>query len=124
MTDAHCHFAADSTTRHFICLDSTDDFSAAGESAALLPNLYFFGIHPWQTLNCLAPDDFISKRLEPFLAALEHQFTTACGPAGIGEIGLDRLKCREVSPLMREVFTRQLALAAHFNKPVILHGAK
>jgi TatD DNase family protein len=68
---------------------------------------------------------FISERLEPFLANLPRQFSNGGEPlAGIGEIGLDRLKCREVSPLMREVFERQLKAAADLKCPVILHGAK
>ena len=49
----------------------------------------------------------------------------AAEPAlGVGEIGLDRLKERTVSPQMREVFLAQLALAAEFRRPVVLHGAK
>ena len=43
---------------------------------------------------------------------------------GVGEIGLDRLKSREISPQMREVFEVQLKLAFEFNRPVVLHGAK
>ena len=43
---------------------------------------------------------------------------------GVGEIGLDRLKDREISPRMREVFEAQLKLALEFNRPVVLHGAK
>ena len=43
---------------------------------------------------------------------------------GVGEIGLDRLKERTVSPQMRAVFVAQLALAAEFRRPVVLHGAK
>ena len=44
--------------------------------------------------------------------------------AGVGEIGLDRLKSREISPRMREVFEAQLALALELHRPVVLHGAK
>ena len=43
---------------------------------------------------------------------------------GVGEIGLDRLKEREISPQMREVFEVQLKLAFEFNRSVVLHGAK
>ena len=43
---------------------------------------------------------------------------------GIGEIGLDRLKAREISQQMREIFEVQLKLAFEFNRPVVLHGAK
>jgi len=43
---------------------------------------------------------------------------------GVGEIGLDRLKEKEISPEMRELFEAQLGLAFEFNRPVVLHGAK
>ena len=43
---------------------------------------------------------------------------------GVGEIGLDRLKVREVPPQMREIFEAQLRLAVEFRRPVVLHGAK
>lgn len=43
---------------------------------------------------------------------------------GIGEIGLDRLKEREISPRMREVFLSQLKLAMELDCPTVLHGAK
>ena len=43
---------------------------------------------------------------------------------GVGEIGLDRLKEREISAQMRDVFEAQLKLALEFRRPVVLHGAK
>ena len=43
---------------------------------------------------------------------------------GVGEIGLDRLKERTISPQMRDLFETQLTLAAEFCRPVVLHGAK
>ena len=43
---------------------------------------------------------------------------------GVGEIGLDRLKQREISPRMREAFETQLRLALEFGRPAVLHGAK
>lgn len=121
MTDAHCHIAADDEARHFICREPTEraaDFIVGRD-------LLFRGIHPWQTLDVADSAAFISERLEPFLANLPRQFSNGDEPlAGIGEIGLDRLKCREVSSLMREVFERQLKAAADLKCPVILHGAK
>ena len=121
MTDAHCHIAADDGARHFICREPTE--SAADFVAGR--DLLFRGIHPWQTLDVAEPAAFIAERLEPFLADLPRQFSNGDELlAGIGEIGLDRLKCREVSPLMREVFERQLKAAADLKCPVILHGAK
>lgn len=43
---------------------------------------------------------------------------------GVGEIGLDRLKEKEILPQMRELFEAQLKLALEFRRPVVLHGAK
>jgi TatD DNase family protein len=43
---------------------------------------------------------------------------------GVGEIGLDRLKDRNIAPVQREVFAAQLELAAEMGRPVVLHGAK
>ena len=44
--------------------------------------------------------------------------------AGVGEIGLDRLKNRVIDPAQRAVFAAQLEVAAEFHRPVVLHGAK
>ena len=43
---------------------------------------------------------------------------------GVGEIGLDRLKDRNISPRMREVFETQLRLGIELGRPIVLHGAK
>ncbi|MGN0832093.1 MAG: TatD family hydrolase [Kiritimatiellia bacterium] len=69
----------------------------------------FIGVHPWAAGASLAG---LRERL-------------AADPRlGVGEIGLDRLKDRTISPRMREVFERQLQLALEFHRPVVLHGAK
>ena len=74
----------------------------------------FVGVHPWQTD---APD--VAARLAVLSGAL------AADPRlGVGEIGLDRLRSRTISEHQREAFARQLALAAEFHRPVVLHGAK
>ena len=120
MTDAHCHVSC-------------------GDPAVreLIVGRDFFGTHPWETLedgimnyelrimNYEAKSSSIhnSPGTVPNLsnlrqALLEHP------NAGVGEIGLDRLKCREIPPLMRELFESQLALAFELNRPVVLHGAK
>ncbi|MBO7687183.1 MAG: TatD family hydrolase [Kiritimatiellae bacterium] len=44
--------------------------------------------------------------------------------AGVGEIGLDRLKEKTISPAQRAAFAAQLEVAAEFARPVVLHGAK
>lgn len=70
----------------------------------------FFGTHPWEA--------------ESFDAGALRAALVVHPSAGVGEIGLDRLKERSISPLMRSVFQRQLELAAEFSRPVVLHGAK
>ena len=100
MTDAHCHLRR-GETRHFIC-------NARAPFAS--PDVAFYGTHPWFS------DTFDAAALRALLAA---------DPAGgVGEIGLDRLKARVISPEMRAAFDAQLAIAAAFARPVVLHGAK
>ena len=65
----------------------------------------FVGIHPWEAEE---------KGLDGLDGAAP----------GIGEIGLDRLKSKTISPRMREVFEQQLKLAFELHRPVVLHGAK
>ena len=101
MTDAHCHVARGSS-RHFIC-DPCDSPASSGD-------VRFVGAHPWRI------DDFDAAALRARLAADQR--------IGVGEIGLDRLHSREIPPRMREVFEAQLAIAAEFHRPVVLHGAK
>ena len=97
MTDAHCHVTGgDPSVREFLI----------GRD--------FIGVHPWDAAgNC---SDCSIVRLRESLDADSH--------LGVGEIGLDRLKEREISPQMREVFETQLRLALEFGRPVVLHGAK
>ena len=117
MTDAHCHVSCgDSSVRE------------------LLVGRDFFGVHPWETLDdgttgtggttetsrALVPD---VSSLAALLPSLRAQLL-ANPAAGVGEIGLDRLKSRDISPRMREVFEAQLALALELGRPVVLHGAK
>ena len=106
MTDAHCHVSC-------------------GDPAVreLLVGRDFFGVHPWATLNETAETSFSIVPDIQFLSALRAKLL-ANPTAGVGEIGLDRLKCRDILPRMREVFEAQLALAIELNRPVVLHGAK
>lgn len=112
MTDAHCHVSC-------------------GDPAVreLLIGRDFAGVHPWAvavgnqgaTEACGVPE---ATRLGA-LALTDLRERLAADPRiGVGEIGLDRLKDRSISPRMREVFAFQLALAAEFQRPVVLHGAK
>lgn len=96
MTDAHCHVSGgDESVREFLI----------GRD--------FFGLHPWEVR-----DD--SPFPEPWLRGE----LTAHPRAGVGEIGLDRLRSREISQSMRDAFVTQLELAREFGRPVVLHGAK
>lgn len=100
MTDAHCHTAR-GEQRHFLC-------NVAAPASA--PDVAFYGTHPWQAAS--------------FDAGALRERLAADPAAGVGEIGLDRLKCREISPQMRAVFAAQLEIAAEEARPVVLHGAK
>ena len=100
MTDAHCHVSGgDPSVREFLI----------GRD--------FFGIHPWET--CGSQVSIVDSQLSTIRSQL-----ASSGFVGVGEIGLDRLKDRTISPLMRETFARQLELAADFGRAVVLHGAK
>lgn len=106
MTDAHCHLRGDAA-RHFLCAPFAEPPPRDEESGAAT---LFFGAHPWFL------DGFDAARLRDELADNPS--------AGVGEIGLDRLRDREISPKMREVFEKQLEIAAELRRPVALHGAK
>lgn len=114
MTDAHCHVSR-GETRHFLCAPFAGN---PGKNDTV-----FYGCHPWQFLKTSVPDGPEPLDDLSFLDDLEAQL--AGDPkAGVGEIGLDRLKDREISPLMRAAFVAQLRLAAKYRRPVVLHGAK
>lgn len=70
----------------------------------------FFGTHPWDA------EKYDAEALEKKL--IENP------EAGVGEIGLDRLKSKNISEMMRFAFESQLKLAAKYRRPVVLHGAK
>ena len=101
MTDAHCHVpGGDPAVREFLI----------GRD--------FAGVHPWACL--VQPMAVESSRL---LSGLRERLV-ADVRLGVGEIGLDRLKARDIPPVMRETFEAQLRLAFEFERPVVLHGAK
>ena len=77
----------------------------------------FFGVHPWQAdgMQCEGVDA-VAAGVEADLAQNVH--------AGVGEIGIDRLRAKTILPAQRAVFERQLALAAALARPAVLHGAK
>ena len=91
-------------------------FHRAGRTIASLngKEYIFCGIHPWFAASV-------------DLTAELARFRTMLGTdpsLGVGEIGLDRLKDKNISPVQREVFAAQLELAAEMGRPVVLHGAK
>ena len=99
MTDAHCHVTGgDPSVREFLI----------GRD--------FIGVHPWD-----AREEGRGKGEE--VAELRKQLQEN-PQIGVGEIGLDRLKDRTITPCMRETFEIQLRLALEFHRPVVLHGAK
>lgn len=101
MTDVHCHLTGgDPAVREFL----------VGRD--------FFGIHPWEGMR----DEDRGLR-DAALARLRDELF-ADPSLGVGEIGLDRLKVREIPQSMRDLFVAQLKLAAEFHRPVVLHGAK
>ena len=79
----------------------------------------FIGVHPWETLRSDRMIECSNDRINEIRGRLESE-----PRIGVGEIGLDRLRTREISPQMREVFEAKLKLAFAFNRPVVLHGAK
>ena len=106
MTDAHCHVSCgDPSVREFLI----------GRD--------FIGVHPWEA-GKLSPED-IRRKTEDLRSRLSSSVSSPLAPLlGVGEIGLDRLKDRSISPQMREMFEAQLKLALEFHRPVVLHGAK
>lgn len=73
----------------------------------------FAGFHPWQVAEMEFPD------FDALRATL-----VADSRLGVGEIGMDRLRAKNISERQRTAFERQLALAAELCRPVVLHGAK
>ena len=106
MTDAHCHVTGgDPSVREFLI----------GRD--------FIGVHPWEA-EALGSED-ARRKTEDLRLRLSSSVSSPLAPLlGVGEIGLDRLKDRNISPRMREMFEVQLKLALEFHRPVVLHGAK
>lgn len=69
-----------------------------------------FGVHPWYSR-----DEFSVESFKEMLKKNPH--------ALVGEIGVDELK-EKVSDAQHQLFSKQLAVAWTFNRPVIVHAAK
>ncbi len=107
MTDAHYH------------RDGYATFLSLGDR-----EFRFYGLHPWQA-RVLGEAALLPLREELSAALLPLREKLSTDPhAGVGEIGLDRLKERTISPMQRAAFAAQLEVAAEFGRPVVLHGAK
>ena len=78
----------------------------------------FCGVHPWLAESM--PDE------ESLRGAVRRAMDRIgdCDVAGIGEIGLDRLRTKAVTQHQRMLFSMQLEIAAERRCPVVLHGAK
>ena len=107
MTDAHFHRS------------TYDTFLSAGGR-----EVRFHGVHPWQ-LDAY-PDDIFAARLAEIRGLVEgvRAAVLADPHAGVGEIGLDRLRSKAVPEAQRLAFALQLGVAAECRRPAVLHGAK
>lgn len=107
MIDAHVHVTAEllpylTKVRSIANADSPEEYRFLKQSG--LPCISA-GIHPWKA------DVTDYAEMEPILRE---------APV-IGEIGLDSVWCDVDMDIQRRVFRRQLELASHLRKPVILH---
>ncbi len=109
----------------------------------------FYGVHPWEAARagrapyqggecaadasarrpyqggeCAADASARRPYQDGEFAAELRAVLEADAHVGVGEIGLDRLKSRVIDPAQRAVFAAQLEIAAEFQRPVVLHGAK
>ena len=102
MTDAHYH------------RDGYATFLSLGDR-----EFRFYGVHPWEAARAERAPYQRGECVAELRAALE-----ADEHAGVGEIGLDRLKVKTIPSEQRAVFAAQLEIAAELRRPVVLHGAK
>lgn len=88
------------------------DFAKAAALAAAYPDkcVPAFGIHPWYGREG-ADVELLKEYLK--------RFTNAC----VGEIGVDGLK-EPPNPAQHILFSRQLAVAKEFSRPVVVHAAR
>ncbi len=119
LVDAHTHL--DKNDKNFYgFLNSTNlhDFLKVKEACLnhekIIP---FYGIHPWHLDKIDLSSPFWLDHLQTFLLQNPH--------AGIGEIGLDKIKAKKGLVFCLEnqikVLSLQLELAQKLNRPVTIH---
>ena len=112
--DAHCHPGAGSSRRRFVCAARIGDWpevTGAGDRG----DAAFYGVHPFFAGEA-PPAESVAESLRAVLHGHPR--------AGVGEIGLDRLRSKDGSGLQMPLFLAQLAVAADMGRTVALHGAK
>ncbi len=129
MIDTHCHL--DFAYFDGILQDTINQAKQVGVDQFIVPsvgacnwqkisdlsisysNIYpTYGIHPWLESYTEGDLDKLSKWLETQQAI------------GIGECGLDFYSGNDNADLQRQVFSRQISLAKHYNLPLIIHSTK
>lgn len=117
MLDEVISRAAQSGVTGVCCCGTTpDDWEATRRLASLpLPFIVVpaFGVHPWYVRHL--PADWF-QMLATFL--------DDSPVAAVGEIGLDGVLDNVPIDLQEKILVRQLELADHMRRPVVLHGAR
>ncbi|MGZ5000278.1 MAG: TatD family hydrolase [Methylomonas sp.] len=128
LIDIHCHRETMAGGWQMLSLDTHEladrdcggmpetmnKFSEQGGDVVLPPSPYFsIGIHPW----------FIDR--QDIDIAMRLLSAVACNPnlLAIGECGLDKCIATPLA-LQIDVFTRQIELAEHLGKPLLIHCVK
>lgn len=133
MIDSHCHLAdvafqddldmvvdraREAGVDGALCvLDATNEAEAvrAAQVAALWPAVRFaVGVHPHQA-------GVFSDRLDEVEAHLRAAIEARAGTCAVGEIGLDYHYDFAPREVQREVFRRQMRVAAEIGRPIVIH---
>jgi len=125
--DAHCHLQderllpditdvlarakAAGVAAMSCCGSSESDWQDVKLLAAAREEIFpSFGLHPW----------YVAQRTKTWDTALASSLEELPS-AGVGEIGLDHALDKSTFEDQEKVFTRQLALAAEYGRPVTIH---
>ena len=126
MVDSHCHLdnrkyeedrekvieraKKEGVTRFLIPAADPTDLPTAIQLAERFPEVYFaVGVHPTE--------------LEQYRDEVLTDYITHPKCLAVGEIGLDYYWVKEptLQKRQRELFRRQIEIALHYNKPIIIH---